>query len=176
VFSTSDQPVAVSATVSSPSGPVSGTVTFALFNGSNVQVGLSASAPVSGGSASTTLVVPGGTPAGSYTVKATFADSAEKFAGSAGTQLLTINAPAPPASPAVLPPPPTMGEAVMALVLDAFQIVLSLNGFGPQLNLPPVNALVGNIGANLPFAGGFGTLAVLFGANAANDALSSVNP
>jgi hypothetical protein len=178
VFSTGDQSVNVSASVSSASGPVSGTVTFALFNSGGVQVGVSASSPVSGGSASASLVVPGGTPAGSYTVKATFADSAGKFAGSAGTQLLTVNSPPAPVSPAVLPappPPPTMGQAVFSLVISSFEIVLSLNGFGPLLSLPPVNELVGNIGAVLPFAGGFGPLAVIFGANAANDLVSSAN-
>jgi hypothetical protein len=174
VFGTANQSVAVSASVTSPSGVVNhGTVTFALFNSSNVQVGLSVSANVSGGSASATLVVPGGTPAGSYTVKATYADSQGVFAGSAGTQLLTINPPPPP--PPAPPPPPTMGQAVLSLAISAFELVLSLNGFGPQLALPSVNQLLGNIGANLPFAGGLGTLAVLFGANAANQALSSVN-
>jgi hypothetical protein len=91
-------------------------------------------------------------------------------------QLLTVNpspAPLPPPAP---PPPPTMSQAVLELVLDAFELVLSLDGFGPLLHLPSPNALVGSIGANLPFAGSFGIPALIAGVNAANDALSNAGP
>jgi hypothetical protein len=89
-------------------------------------------------------------------------------------QLLTVNA--PPAPPTASPPPPTMSQAVLALVFDAFELVLSLDGFGPLLHLPPPNALLGSIGANLPFAGSFGIPALIAGVNAANDALSNAGP
>jgi hypothetical protein len=89
-------------------------------------------------------------------------------------QLLTVNAPPPPPpAPPAPPAPPTMSQAVLALFVDAFEIVLSLDGFGPLLHLPSPNALVGSIGANLPFAGSLGIPALMAGVNAANDALSS---
>jgi hypothetical protein len=87
-----DQSVDVSATVSSPNGPVNhGTVTFALFDSNNVQVGLSVVANVMrNGKVSATLVVPGGTPPGDYTVKATYMDNRGVFADSSASQPLTI--------------------------------------------------------------------------------------
>jgi hypothetical protein len=87
-----DQSVDVSATVSSPNGPVNhGTVTFALFDSNNVQVGLPVVANVmSNGTASATLVVLGGTPPGDYTVKAIYTDNQGVFADSSDSQPLTL--------------------------------------------------------------------------------------
>jgi hypothetical protein len=86
-----DKLVNASATMSSSNGPVKqGTVTFALFDSNNVQVGLSVVANVCHGKVSATLVVSGGTPAGDYTVKATYTDNQGVFAGSSASQLLTL--------------------------------------------------------------------------------------
>jgi hypothetical protein len=76
-FSEASQTVTLTATVTSTGGTVNeGTVTFAVFNSHNVQVGSQLSGgAVASGAASATYTLPAGTAAGSYTVQATYSDS-----------------------------------------------------------------------------------------------------
>jgi hypothetical protein len=86
--SVSSQNVTFSATVTG-SMVNEGTVTFTLKNASNVVVGVpTTSGTVVGSAASVSYSVPGGTPAGTYTILAEFSGS--NFANSSGTGTLTI--------------------------------------------------------------------------------------
>ncbi len=78
-YSGAGESVPLSATVTSPSGIVNvGTVTFSVFNG-GTQVGSQAVGNVVNGSATASYQVPAVTPAGAYTIKATYADSSSTF-------------------------------------------------------------------------------------------------
>jgi uncharacterized repeat protein (TIGR03803 family) len=73
-FNVADEPVTLTATVSSANGGTvnNGTVTFTVFNGAT-QIGSSAtSGTVAGGSASATYTLPGGTATGAYTIHVTY--------------------------------------------------------------------------------------------------------
>src|SRR5262249_36126832 len=90
-FSTTDQPVPPSAAVTSPGGTVNGgTVTFTLLNGST-PLGPAMSGPVINGLASVTCDVPGGTPAGSYTVQAVYSGGTNFAPCTGATLALTVN-------------------------------------------------------------------------------------
>jgi hypothetical protein len=67
--------------------------------------------------------------------------------------------------------PPTMFQAALTLVIDAFELVLSGHGFS---GLPSPPDLLASIGSNLPFAGNLGIQALIAGVNAANDALGNM--
>jgi hypothetical protein len=79
-FSTSSQEVAVGATVSSPIGIVNeGIVTFTILNKNDNQIGSQVTGSVSGGSASAVFLVPADTPAGTYTIQASYADTGTTY-------------------------------------------------------------------------------------------------
>jgi hypothetical protein len=106
-FSASDQPLTLSATVTSSTGTVDeGSVVFTVLQGTTV-IG-TATAPVnvdSNGKASATYTLPGGTDAGTYTVEAAYSDSSSKFEGSSGTGELDVtSATADQTKTAVVPP------------------------------------------------------------------------
>ena len=86
-FSPADQTVSVSATVSSTSGSVDGgTVTFAITGAGNPVT----SSPVTQGNATAQFIIPGGTKAGSYSIKAAYSGTSA-FSGSEDTaHMLTI--------------------------------------------------------------------------------------
>ncbi len=90
--SPSDQTVNVSATILNANATVNeGTVTFALFDSNNVQVGAAVTANVLSGTANASLTVPGDTSGGSYTLKASYTDKSGVFvAASPTTATLTI--------------------------------------------------------------------------------------
>lgn len=85
VYSPSAQPITLSATVASASTVNSGTVSFTLL-------GTTVSANVVNGSASANFTVPGGTPAGAYTIQATY-NPGPSLAGSSDSthQLRIVN-------------------------------------------------------------------------------------
>jgi hypothetical protein len=91
-FSTSDQEGTLSATVTSSAATVNeGSVTFTIIDSQGNPIGTT-SAGVSNGAASVNVVLPGGTPAGPYTIEADYSDSAGSFAPSSdNTHTLTIN-------------------------------------------------------------------------------------
>jgi hypothetical protein len=93
-FSESNQPVELTATVTSSAGIVNeGSVTFTVVDGSGNTIGTAISGNVSNGSARVSYVLPGGTAAGSYTIQAAYSDSAGNFtASSDNTHSLTVNA------------------------------------------------------------------------------------
>jgi hypothetical protein len=96
-FGSADQPITLSATVSSPFSTVGeGTVTFTLFSGIN-PIGTPMTSPVSSGSTSVMYTVPGNTPSGSYTIKAVY-NAGSDYTNSTGMQTLMVNAPGTPAS------------------------------------------------------------------------------
>lgn len=88
VYSAADQAVALSASVGGVAS--GGTVTFTLRLGATV-IGAPVAAPVLGGAASATYTLPGGTPAGAYTLEAVFAPAAGQLAaGSSGSAAFTV--------------------------------------------------------------------------------------
>ena len=89
-YSAADQTLTLSATVTG-GGPVSGgVVTFTVRLGATV-IGAPVAAPVSAGAASASYTLPGGTPAGAYTIEAVFAPAAgQLLSGSSGTATLTV--------------------------------------------------------------------------------------
>ena len=92
-FSGTNQPVTLSATVTSAAGTVNaGTVTFSVFNGAT-QIGSSTAAVnVTNGSASATYTLPGGTTAGTYTILANYTGASGFNSSSDNTHTLTVNA------------------------------------------------------------------------------------
>jgi Bacterial Ig-like domain (group 3)/Dockerin type I domain len=92
-FSTSDQPVMLSAAVTSAAGPINeGTVTFSVFNSSSVLIGTAVtSGTVSANAASTSYRLPGNSPAGTYTIVATYNPGADFLTSSDNTHTLTVN-------------------------------------------------------------------------------------
>ena len=90
-FSTTNQNVTLSATVTSAGGTVNaGTVTFSVFNGAT-QIGSPTSGTVSAGNAAATYVLPGGTSAGTYSIHASFGGSGFFLASSDNTHSLVVN-------------------------------------------------------------------------------------
>src|SRR5262249_38679603 len=83
-FNASNQNVTPSATVTSPNGAINaGTVTFTVFDGSNVQVGSPVtSGTVTNGNASASFTLPGGSPIGTYTIQADFSGNTNFLASS----------------------------------------------------------------------------------------------
>jgi hypothetical protein len=74
-FSPSTQTLSFTSTVTSPAGPVGeGAVTFTVFSGSTMIGSPVTSGTVNGGAASASFNLPAGTPAGSYTIHARYAD------------------------------------------------------------------------------------------------------
>jgi hypothetical protein len=90
-FSTSDQTVQLTTSVTSDAGTVDeGTVTFTILQGTTV-IGTPTSGDVSNGSASGSYTLPGGTDAGSYTIEADYSDSSGNFADSSdNSQTLSV--------------------------------------------------------------------------------------
>ncbi|OWK41894.1 hypothetical protein FRUB_03972 [Fimbriiglobus ruber] len=94
VYSRTAETVPVSATVADTSGPVNeGTVTFQILEGSTV-VGTTTAINVIDGAAATTLTLPTGTPAGTYTILASYSGTANFSSDTDSSQSLTIT-PAP---------------------------------------------------------------------------------
>ncbi|MFO0957659.1 MAG: Ig-like domain repeat protein [Isosphaeraceae bacterium] len=112
-----DQDVALSARVTSPAGTVGeGSLIFTILNGTAV-VGQPQSAAVMGGVASVSYRIPGGTPIGSFTIRADYAGTASLGAQSA-TGILAIGRVTPRitwATPAEI----AYGTPLSALQLDA---------------------------------------------------------
>ncbi len=107
--SASDQTVNLSATVTQSGGRGNlGSVQFQVLNGTTV-IGSATAAVGSNGVATAAVTIPGGTPAGTYGVVATFTGRGETTATAVGIQ--TINAPAPPATPGT-PSPSSFIESV----------------------------------------------------------------
>lgn len=124
--SASDQVVNLSATVTQSGGMGSlGSVQFQVMNGTAV-IASTTAAVGSNGVASAPVTIPGGTPAGSYQVVATFTGRGETTATATGT--LTIN-PVPVSPPT--PPPPqasfTPFQAALELSIDVAAILLQGN-------------------------------------------------
>jgi hypothetical protein len=89
-WSSSSQPVTLSATVTSTAGTVNvGTVTFAV-QGIKVTSGT-----VTGGAATAVLTLPAGNPAGTYPISGVYSGGGN-FSGSSGTSSLIVNAAADP--------------------------------------------------------------------------------
>ncbi|MGA3133881.1 MAG: Ig-like domain repeat protein [Terracidiphilus sp.] len=92
-FSTNNQSVTLSATVTSTAGTVnSGTITFTVLNG-GTPIGASTSpVSVSNGSASASYTLPGGTNAGTYTITASYIGTGSFTGSSDNTHTLTVSA------------------------------------------------------------------------------------
>jgi hypothetical protein len=95
-FSSANQTVTLSATITSAVGAVNeGTVTFTIYNGSTQVGGAATSGTVSGGNASASYTLPGNTAAGTYTIQAVYSDtSGADFTGSSDNShtLTVVNA------------------------------------------------------------------------------------
>jgi hypothetical protein len=93
-FNSSGASVPLSATIASPAGAVNeGTVTFGVFNGSNLIGEAVTSSDVSGGMGTASFNLPAGTPPGSYTLRAEFDDAGGNFVtsnNSTDSAVLTI--------------------------------------------------------------------------------------
>jgi MBG domain/Bacterial Ig-like domain (group 3)/Putative Ig domain len=91
-YSESAQNVTLSATVTSTAGTVNaGTVTFAVFQGAT-QIGASVtSGTVAGGAASVSFALPAATPAGTYTIQATYSGTTTLAAGSDNSHTLVVS-------------------------------------------------------------------------------------
>ncbi len=85
VFSSTDQALTLSATISASGSVDGGTVTFTIAG-----VGSSTSSPVTSGSATAVLTVPGGTHAGSYLIQAVYSGTSAFTGSSDSTASLTI--------------------------------------------------------------------------------------
>lgn len=140
-FSTSSQPVNLTASVTSAGGTVnSGTVTFTVFNGGS-QVGSPTSpATVTNNSASATYTLPGGTNAGTYTIVASYTGAGGFTNSSDNTHTLVVRKGTPVLSwsnPANI----TFGGALSASQLNA-----SANVPGTFIYTPPAGTVlpVGN--------------------------------
>ena len=104
-FSSSEQSVPLTATVTSTAGTVnSGTLTFTILNGSET-VGSPDMVTVSAGIASGSYMLPAGTTEGSYTIEAVFNGSTDFVSSSDVTHTLTVTQ--PPATQLVLITPPS---------------------------------------------------------------------
>ncbi len=92
-FSTSNQTISLSATVTSSAGIVNeGTETFTLLSGTTT-VGTPATANLSNGAVTASYTLPGGTTAGNYTIEAVYNGTADYATSTDTTHSLTIIAP-----------------------------------------------------------------------------------
>ena len=83
----------LSATVTSPAGTVSeGTETFTILSGAT-PVGSPVTVPVAAGAASASYTLPGGTPAGPYTIQAVYNGTPDLAGSSDSSHTLTVTAP-----------------------------------------------------------------------------------
>ena len=91
-FSTSNQTISLSATVTSSAGIVNeGTETFTILSGTT-PVGIAATAGVSNGAVTASYTLPGGTPVGTYTIEAVYNGTVDFGTSTDTSQSLTINA------------------------------------------------------------------------------------
>ncbi|HUB82796.1 MAG TPA: FG-GAP-like repeat-containing protein [Bryobacteraceae bacterium] len=140
-FSPSNQPVALSATVSSGGGTVNaGTITFTLLSGGTPIGSPVISGTVTGGSASSNYTLPGGTPAGTYTILASYSGGGGFSGSSDNTHTLTVNRATPSitwSNPASI----SFGSALSSAQLNAVA-----NVPGTFVYTPPTGAVlaVGN--------------------------------
>ncbi|QEH31554.1 Calx-beta domain protein [Aquisphaera giovannonii] len=92
-FSGSPQSVPLTATVSSPAGTVgAGSVTFTVLDGGGKPVGTPLTVPVQGGVAAGSYPLPAGTPAGAYTVQASYGGTPDLSPSSDSSHGLTVEA------------------------------------------------------------------------------------
>jgi streptogramin lyase len=94
-FSTASQTVSLGATVMSSAGTVNeGTETFTIVSGNTV-IGSAVTVNVVNGAAGARYVVPGGTPKGTYTIRAVYNGTIDFGGSSDSTHTLTVTQPAP---------------------------------------------------------------------------------
>ncbi len=95
--SSSNQSVTLTAMVTSTSTVNEGKVTFTVYDSMNNQVGTSVQGTVSGGTATATYMLPGGTMQGTYTIQASYDDTATSpmFMSSMGTGTLIVECASP---------------------------------------------------------------------------------
>ena len=93
-FGTADQDITLNATITSPAGGVDGgTETFTILSGTTV-IGVPVTVNVSAGAAAAVYVLPGDTPAGTYTIQAVYNGSPDFDGSSDSSHSLTVSAPA----------------------------------------------------------------------------------
>ncbi len=113
-YSSSNQAITLTATVSSTSSVNEGTVTFSIYSGGlniglssftqGTPVGVSTSAiPVVNGIASTSYTLPGFTPLGSYTISAVYSGGIDFAASTDNSKSLMVNAALTPVNPSTPP-------------------------------------------------------------------------
>jgi uncharacterized repeat protein (TIGR01451 family) len=145
-YSRNDQNVTLTATVTTPGGPVNaGTVSFTVTG-----IGTVVSGTVTGGSASAVLTIGGATPAGSYSINAVYSGASGIAGSSDATKSLVISNAVPAitwANPADL----TFGSALGSGQLDATASVTGIFTY-----TPPAGTVL-PVGAN--------TLSVVFNPN-----------
>jgi Bacterial Ig-like domain (group 3) len=91
-FSTTAQPVALSATVTSTAGTVNqGTVTFTILS-NTTPIGTAAVANVTGGSANATYTLPAGTGANGYIIQAVYGAASDFLTNTNSSHALTVSA------------------------------------------------------------------------------------
>jgi hypothetical protein len=163
-----------------------GTVTFAVLQGSNTITSVT-SGTVGNGAASAVVTLPGGTLPGNYTITAVY-NPGGLLVSSSGSGTLNVESapsspsvppspptppapPAPSAAPTPPPAPPSLFDAALTLFIDGAEIMLDAHDLGPALGLPPIGLLMHQIESTLPYAGPLGMPALAAGAGAAEDAL-----
>ncbi len=174
-FSGSNQYLTLTANVISYLGPANeGTVTFHVVLG-GIPIGPAVtSGTVSHGQTSAVFVLPAGTPPGTYTIQAYYADATNGIGPSFGMASLLVKAAAPP----TISTPVSAG--VMGLVIEEFELtldsilVLIEEALGmPHASLDAAIAQLNAAIANDPLSSTFeGQLAVMLGQSAALSALS----
>ncbi|MDP9051516.1 MAG: FG-GAP-like repeat-containing protein, partial [Acidobacteriota bacterium] len=96
IFSPGNQGIALTAQVTSSLGTVSaGSVTFTILQGS-IQLGSTTNSPVSSGRATVFAGLPGGTPAGTYTIQAVYNAGGAFATSSDSTHTVTVQQATPP--------------------------------------------------------------------------------
>ena len=113
-FSTSDQPVPLSAGITSAGGAVgAGTETLTILSGSTV-IGTPVTVNVTGGTAAASYTLPGGTAPGAYTIEDAYSGFGNLAAATDSTPVLTVNL--VPVGSVVAPPSesltPMVGQTV----------------------------------------------------------------
>lgn len=140
-FSPNSQQLTFSASVLNAGRPATtGTVVFSVFNG-NTQIGSSTSpAAVSNGNASGNFTLPGGTAAGTYSIRAVYSESGSFSSASDTTKLLTVNQ----ATPVITWNPPAANSFGSAL--SGSQLNATANVPGTFIYTPPAGTVlpVGN--------------------------------
>ena len=117
-FSAANQPVLLSAMVTSAAGTVNaGTLTFSVFNSSNVQIGASTTpAAVTNGSASANYTLPGGTGTGTYTIVASYTGAGGFISSSDNIHTLMVQQMAAQVVVSGYPTPVTVGVGYQGTV------------------------------------------------------------